>query len=277
MSTDTHSSDGVRELYEWMTDLMTETHGGHLHGGYWAGPDVPQTVTEAGDRLTDVVVKRCELKPGHHVLDVGSGNGNASTQVAIEHRVRVSGVTVSEYQVQVAQQLADKRGLAGTVSFSVADMRDMPFDDATFDAAFAIESVCHVPDRTNAYAEIGRVLRPGGRVVVTDFMLRQPITDPATAALFATASTTFETAPIVPRAEYESLVRAAGLEVVEVADITEAVQPSWRVAAENMRKAWHTHTIKLGEREYHELVDTLERFGACPELGYVVVVARKPA
>jgi N-methyltransferase StaMA len=277
MSADTYSSEPVRELYEWFTDLMAHTHGGHLHGGYWAGPDKPKTVTEAGDRLTDVVVERCRLLPGARVLDVGSGNGKATIHVAARHRVRVSGVTISEYQVRLASELAAERGLGGTVDFTVADMRDVPFADGTFDAAYAIESVSHIPDRTLAFAEIGRVLRPGGRVAVTDFVLRRPIADKAVADRLSANSANFENGPILLQEEYEAVVRAAGLEVVEFTDIGEAVRPSFAIVAANMRQARAIVGNRMGPDEFGDLVNTLEGFGAIPEIGYAIVVARKPA
>jgi cyclopropane fatty-acyl-phospholipid synthase-like methyltransferase len=232
-------------------------------------------MAEAGDQLTDVVVDRCRLTPGMNVLDVGSGNGKATARVATRHRVRVSGVTISEYQVRQANTLAADQGLTDTVDFTVADMRDLPFPDETFDAAYAIESLSHIPDRTLAFAEIHRVLRPGGRIAVTDFLLRRPIADEATAARLAENSANFENGPILRRDEYETVVRAAGLEVVELTDIGEAVRPSFAVVAENMRRARNVVGDRMDDAEFHDLVDTLEQFGSIAELGYAIVVARK--
>jgi cyclopropane fatty-acyl-phospholipid synthase-like methyltransferase len=266
----------VRDLYdEWFTDLMAHTHGGHLHGGYWAGPDRPATMAAAGDRLTDVVVDRCRLTPGMNVLDIGSGHGKATVRVATRHRVRVSGVTISERQVQQAGALAAEEGLTGTVDFTVADMREMPFPDSTFDAAYAIESVSHIPDRTIAFAETARVLRPGGRIAVTDFLLRRPIADRATARRLAANSANFENGPILTRDEYEAAVRAAGLEVVGLTDVGEAVRPTFSMAAKNMRAARNVVGDRMTDKEFGDLVDTLEQFGAIAELGYAIMVARK--
>jgi N-methyltransferase StaMA len=277
MTVDKPSAEPVSEFEAWFTELMSHTHGGYLHGGYWAGPDKPTTVAEAGDRLTDVVVDRCGLIQGMRVLDVGSGNGKATMRVATGHEVRVSGVTISDYHVQVASERAAERGLSDTVDFTVADMRDVPFADETFDASYAIESICHVPNRTEAYAEIGRVLRPGGLVSVTDFVLRETITDQEAADRIAATSTNFELGPILPREDYEAVVRAAGLEVVEFTDATEAVWPSFAIVAPNMRKARDILGNRMGEQEFEDLVNALEGFGHITEIGYAIVVARKPA
>jgi cyclopropane fatty-acyl-phospholipid synthase-like methyltransferase len=262
--------------YEWLTDLMAHSNGGYLHGGYWAGPDMPSTVAEAGDRLTDIVVERCHLNGGDHVLDVGSGNGAVTVRVAVKHDVRVSGVTISEYQMRLADSLVAERGLTSTVDFVLADMRDTPFPDETFDAAYAIESVCHVPDRTRAYAEIARVLKPGGRVAVTDFILTEPITDRESLDWLAGNLGCFEVSSILPREEYEAAVHAAGLEVVELVDISAAVRPSFAIGVANMRQARHVVGNRISDDEFEECIEALDKFGAITEIGYAIIVLRKP-
>lgn len=277
MTVESSSPDTVRDLYERLTDLMAHAMGGYLHGGYFGGPDAPDTMEEAAEKLTDLVVDRCRLTAGQRVLDVGSGNGKATLRVASAHQVNVSGITLSDYQVRLSRKLAEEQGAADAVDFRRADMRDIPFPDATFDAAFAIESICHVTDRTVAYREIGRVLRGGGRVVVTDFVLRRPIVDSTKKAIVENNNANFMNGPILPREDYESVVRAAGLDVVEFTDIGDQVRPSFAAVADNMRKAKSTVEGYMSDEEFHDMVGTLERFGTVTEIGLALVVARKPA
>jgi len=53
-------------------------------------------------------------------------------------------------------------GLSSQVDFTKGDFMKPPFEDATFDAAYAIEATCHAPDRTGCFSEIYRTLKPGG-------------------------------------------------------------------------------------------------------------------
>ncbi|HEU5473548.1 MAG TPA: class I SAM-dependent methyltransferase [Actinophytocola sp.] len=267
-------TDAVGELYEWVTDLMIHTMDGELHGGYWAGRNPPETMAEAAERLTDLVAARCRLEPGQHLLDVGCGNGKATLRVAEAHRVRISAITISEYQLRLARTLAAP--VAAAVDFHLADMRELPFPDATFDAALAIESISHISDRTQAYAEIRRVLRPGGVIAVTDFCLRKSIADPESAAWLETNSANWENGPILPCADYAAAVRAAGLELLEFTDIGDAVKPSFPLVADRMRDARDSVGDRLTDREFSGMVDAMERFGTLPELGYALVVARRP-
>lgn len=270
------SAEAVRDLYDELTDVMAQTMGGCLHGAYFGGPHGEPTLEEGADRLTDLVVDRCHLVAGHRVLDVGSGNGKATCRVAATHGVRVSGVTLSGHQVRLSRKLADERGMADAVEFQVADMRDLPFQDDTFDAAYAIESFCHVNDRASAFREIGRVLRVGGRVAAADVVLRRPIERDEDLAAVAANSANFQNGPILLRADYEVAIRSAGLELVEFTDIGNEVWPSFAAVAGNMRDSPGAAARYRDDQEFRYLVDSLERFATVDELGYVILVARKP-
>jgi avermectin B 5-O-methyltransferase len=270
------SAEAVRDLYDDLTDVMAQTMGGCLHGACFGGPHGAPTLEEGADKLTDLVVERCRLVAGQRVLDVGSGNGKATCRVAATHRVRVSGVTLSGHQVQLSRTLADDLGLAGTVDFRVADMCDLPFPDGAFDAAFAIESFCHVDDRVAAFREIGRVLRAGGTLAAADVVLRRPIERSEDRAAVAANSANFKNGPILPQADYAAAIRSAGLEPVDFTDIGDEVWPSFAAVAANMRESPGAAARYGADPEFRNLVDALERFATVPELGYVVLVARKP-
>lgn len=268
------SSEGVCDLYEQITDLLVHAMGGYLHGGYFGGPNGAHTLEEGADRLTDAIVERCLLTAGQHVLDVGSGNGKVALRAATTHQVKVTGITLSEYQVHLSRTLAKEHDLTEAVDFLIADMHDIPSPDATFDAAFAIESFCHVEDRTLTYREIGRVLRPGGKLVAADFVLRQPIVDDDKKAMLDTINANYGNGPILARADYETAVRAAGLSLVELTDIGDEVWPSFIAAASNMRQA-KIMVPDMCDEEFHDFVDAVERFAALDEVGYAVVVVQK--
>lgn len=267
---------GVGELYDRVTEVMVAAMGGFLHGGYWEGPDDPSTVEEAGARLTDFVSDRLRLTPGARVLDVGSGNGKATAHIAARHGVRVTGITISPQQVRQAEELVRARGLADSVGFEVHDMLALTFPDASFDAAYAIESACHAQDRTDVFAGLTRVLRPGGLLTVTDFVLLRPLESDEHRALVDAANKNFQQGPMLTQDEYEACIRAAGLEVVEFVDIGEFVRPSYRVVGGNLARSWEDLKGLVSEEEFHYMVEDLSRFGDITELGYAVVTARRP-
>ncbi|MGP3733795.1 SAM-dependent methyltransferase [Streptomyces sp. GDS52] len=267
---------GVGDFYDRINDAMAEAMGGFLHGGYWRGADDPSSVEEAGVRLTDFVSDRLRLTPGDRVLDVGSGNGKATVHIARRHGVNVTGITLSSHQARQATELAEDSGLAGSVEFTVHDMLELSFPDASFDAAYAIETVCHAQDRTDVFSGLARVLRPGGLVTVTDFLLVRPLESEDHRSLVEGAMKNYQQGPMLTRSEYEECVRAAGLEVVEFLDIGEFVRPSYRIVGGALARSGEALRKLVTEEEFQYMVNDLGRFGDITELGYAVVTARRP-
>ena len=107
------------------------------------------------------------LQPGEHVLDVGSGPGHYALEMAsaVGDAGRVAGVDNAEGSLETARRRC--AGLAN-VGFHLGDAADLPFDEATFDAALSTQVFEYLPDVAAALAEVFRVLKPGGRVLIHD-------------------------------------------------------------------------------------------------------------
>jgi SAM-dependent methyltransferase len=102
---------------------------------------------------------------GRDVLDVGCGDG-AYAMAAARSGARVTAVDRSASVVEAARRRARDEGLA--VAFEVADARSLPFPAGCFDVVLAVTVLCFVPDPALAVAEMARVLRPGGVLVLGD-------------------------------------------------------------------------------------------------------------
>jgi ubiquinone/menaquinone biosynthesis C-methylase UbiE len=117
---------------------------------------------EASTRET---LRRAPLLPGMEVLDIGCGTGEVLAAVGVaEPRIRGTGIDLSERMLRVA---AAKPGAAGRLV--CADAHCLPFAAAAFDLVLSVSMLhyLHFPER--ALAEVRRVLRPGGRLVITDW------------------------------------------------------------------------------------------------------------
>jgi SAM-dependent methyltransferase len=110
------------------------------------GPDAREIVFEAV----------AEVEP-RSVLEVGCGEGELCERVQRELGVPVVAIDQSERMVELAR--------ARGVDARVADVRELPFEDGSFDVAVAAWMLYHVLDLDRAVAELARVLRPGGRLV----------------------------------------------------------------------------------------------------------------
>jgi arsenite methyltransferase len=113
------------------------------------------------------VVKALALKLGEKVLDIGSGPGLLAHDMAasVGHGGRICGVDVSEDMLTMSRRrCADQPW----TEFRKADATQLPYPDNTFDAAVSIQVYEYVADIPAALAELRRVMRPGGRVLIMD-------------------------------------------------------------------------------------------------------------
>jgi cyclopropane fatty-acyl-phospholipid synthase-like methyltransferase len=108
--------------------------GNNLHVGYWDNPDSEVPFDEAADRLTDVMTEKLKIGAGSHVLDVGCGIGGPGVRIAQLIGARVTGISVSQEQIRLANSLAESAGVAERVVFQQANVMELPFPAQSFDA-----------------------------------------------------------------------------------------------------------------------------------------------
>ncbi len=163
-----------------------------------------------GLALTRRLAEALDLRRGERVLDVASGPGATAFLLASEFGVHVDGVDLGEASVAAANATAASRGLAEQVQFHLGDAERIPLPDGSVDAVVCECAFCTFPDKATAAAEMARVLRPGGRVGITDVAL-----DPARldAELQTLAGWVACMADARPVAEYVALLDGAGLTV----------------------------------------------------------------
>lgn len=109
-----------------------------------------------------LAAKLDHVKGSTRILDVGCGIGGPMRNIARFTQCQVTGLTLNPYQVDRGNELNARDVTVAKLTKSVqGDFMDMPFADAEYDAAYAIEATCHAPDRVKVYSEIHRVLKPG--------------------------------------------------------------------------------------------------------------------
>jgi avermectin B 5-O-methyltransferase len=270
------TTDQVGQLYDQMAGFESDNFTGdhNLHFGYWDTTEDTSSLEQAEERFTELMIDKLQPKPAGRVLDVGCGMGTPAIRLANASGNDVVGITVSHEQVKQAGSRARAAGLAHQVSFRHADAAALPFDDDSFDSVWALESIIHMPDRARVLAEMARVVRPGGRVVLTDFFERAPIPEhkrPAVDSFYKN----WALGPMVRIDDYPVLVRAAGLRLVEVSDISVQVMKRTlegiaRRIAQDRKNIDDTLGADLTtDLDLSALIDVWE-------LGYLLVVAELP-
>jgi arsenite methyltransferase len=131
---------------------------------------------EATYTTPDVVEQRravraaLALKAGERVLDIGSGPGMLACEMAedVGATGSVDGLDPSESMLAIARRRAAAAATTARVDFAVGDAASLPYGDAAFDAVVTTQVYEYLDDVPAALAEVHRVLRPGGRLLVLD-------------------------------------------------------------------------------------------------------------
>jgi SAM-dependent methyltransferase len=157
-----------------------------------------------------------QLARGERILDVAAGPGSLALQAAQTARE----VCAVDFSSSMLQQLRSRMGTAGIQNIEPreGDGQALPYPDGSFDAAFSMFGLIFFPDRARGFAELFRVLRPGGRAVVSSW---QPMTRvPLLVDVFAALSAELPQVPfgdgkgpLSDSAELRSEMSAAGFEV----------------------------------------------------------------
>jgi phosphoethanolamine N-methyltransferase len=109
---------------------------------------------------------------GRRVLDLGCGSGGITLFIARHFNPsQIVGFDVELPVIEQARQRAAKAGLAGQVEFTQGPPGRLPFADGSFDVAFSKDAMVHIPDKEAIFAEIFRVLKPGGVFAASDWLI----------------------------------------------------------------------------------------------------------
>lgn len=123
-----------------------------------------------GKPATLELLGRAALRQEMHVLDVGGGLGGPARTLATEVGCRVTVLDLTAEYCRAGEMLTARVSLDRLVKFQHGNALAMPFMDGTFDAAWTQNSSMNIADKERLYAEIHRVLCPGGQLVMQEIM-----------------------------------------------------------------------------------------------------------
>ena len=228
-------------IHEWLErepdSTVSEAFGRNVHWGCYTDPERADDSIAGYVAATEELNRRiCEvagIADGLAILDVGCGLGGAVEYV--NDRVsgcRLVGIDNGRRQIERAQQL-ELRENGNGVTFLEGDACDLPFADAEFDVVLAIECVFHFPSRKRFFQEAKRTLVPGGKLVLSDFVLdaERQAELPAWLARNQASERLFygSALPLVTSEGYRRRARAAGFDLAVDDDITVNTLPTYRV------------------------------------------------
>lgn len=128
-------------------------------------------VSVGGEATTKTFVSQLDLQAGQKVLDVGCGTGGGAFYMARKYGVEVYGVDLSNNMIGIAEEYRNEMEphVKHRVQFYVDDATTMEYPENFYDVVYSRDTILHIDDKLSLYKKLLSCLKPGGKLMVTDY------------------------------------------------------------------------------------------------------------
>lgn len=147
------------KFYNLITDIYEYAWGECFH---FAPRHKSESFPASIARHEHYLAQKLNLKDGDNVLDVGCGIMGPAREISRFSGANITGLNLNEYQLKRCAVLNSQEAFSSRLKTQHGDFMNIPFPDNTFDKIYAIEALCHAPDRAAVYKQICQKLKPGG-------------------------------------------------------------------------------------------------------------------
>jgi tocopherol O-methyltransferase len=259
--------------YDIASPYYRSLWGEHLHHGYWIRGDESKELAQL--QLTEHLANLANIQKGAAVLDIGCGFGGSSLYLAREYRARVTGITISPVQIEMARKAAAAAQL--DAQFLLMDAEALDFR-CQFDVLWSIESISHYYNRQKFFANAAPFLKPGGIFAFTDWFKR-PRLSPVQTRKFIEPIERGMFVELETMDDYGSYLLANKLEIVNRQDLTHQCAKTWDFGSEIIRdKSLWLMAAKYGKDflTYLRAFRAMRTGYSSGNFAYGLFVARKP-
>ena len=203
-----------------------------------------------GTQAVDRLMAQAAFTSIDHMLDVCSGMGGPARYIAWKSGCRVTGLDLTASRVAGAIALTQAARMSDRVDFVQGNALEMPFEDNSFTRVIGQEAFAHIPNKKQLISECARVLKPGGRMVFSDIMSHQKLSQDNAGRLFEG----MRFSEIATLQDYISWLANVGLTSVQSIDLSS----EWtRILVDRhaMYRSLETQTVTRLGREHFDRYD----------------------
>ncbi len=272
------SAEAVARHYDELDHFYRDIWGEHVHHGLWLRPD--DGPEKAARQLVELVARHAEVKAGSRVCDAGCGYGAAARIFAGELGAEVTGITLSAKQFEFAARAAPG---SSNPAYFLGDWLENLLPDESFDSVIAMESSEHMPDKAAFFSQARRLVRPGGRLVISTWLAKETAAGWESRFLLEPICREGRMPGIGTEKEYRCFFEAAGFTVEYYEDLSARVKKTWpvcawRFAANLARKPAYLKFLMNGHSRNRVFALTILRIWLAYRLGsmrYGIFAGRK--
>lgn len=263
----------TREYYDGAADeIYRDIWGENIHIGTFELPD--ESLQSAMVRSNQKVGDLMNVGPRDQVLDVGCGYGAFARYLSRRFGCRVLATNISERELEWGRELTTEAGLDDLVSLEWADFHDLPYDVDSFDFYTSQEAFLHAADKRLVLAEAHRVLKPGGRLVFTDLLIRRNTPEADRERIYDR----IKLSDMWDRPDYLEALESQGFEVETAEDWSENVAPTYAWVRAQLLDRREEFDERIGPELVARTADALQFWVDAAndgKIGWACFIARK--
>ena len=254
-------------------EIYRDIWGENIHIGFFEREG--ESLRAAMKRSNERMAEPARLTAHDRVLDVGCGYGALARYLAGRYGCSVLATNISERELAWGRQLTAEQGLSEKVTFDWADFHDLQYEDDSFECYWSQEAFLHAADKAVVLKEAYRVLRPGGRLVFTDLLVRRHVGAADRERIYQRV----KSPDMWDTGDYRAALREAGFIVRRLDDWSVNVAPTY---------AWVRGQLEKRRGEFEERIgkDVVDRTSAALQfwvdaardgkIGWEYFLAEKP-
>jgi ubiquinone/menaquinone biosynthesis C-methylase UbiE len=177
-----------------------------------------EQIHSGGAEATDALAKKLDLRKGMVVADLCSALGAPARHIVQKYGVLVKGVDATKTMLEKARQRDKEAGLDKHIEYYEGNVMDLPFKAGSVDIVWGQEAWCYVSDKERLLREAYRVLKPGGKIGFTDWIITGKIGDQELEPLYDSMAFPY----MESFQGYQDLLKKVGFKQVEAIDNTES-------------------------------------------------------